>query len=153
MALRRYLWLVLVCTFVVVLLTGCSVVASEPPTRAPANEGAREVQPAPDTPEPLIIEQRVAPRGQEFEIRLQGNPTTGYGWQVTEIDAQKVQMLAEDYVEHKQEDQPIVGAGGTYIFRFRASAEGQTRIVIVYQRPWEKDVDPLRTYTLDLTVR
>jgi inhibitor of cysteine peptidase len=94
-----------------------------------------------------------SPRGQEFEIRLQGNPTTGYGWQVTEIDAQKVQMLAEDYVEHKQGDQPIAGAGGTYIFRFKALTEGQAHIEIVYQRPWEKDVDPLRTYTLELTVR
>ncbi len=153
MALRRYLWLVLVCTFVAMLLAGCSVVASEPPTSAPANEEAREVQPVSDTPEPLIIEQRVAPRGQEFEIRLQGNPTTGYGWQVTEIDAQKVQMLADDYVEHKQGDQPIVGAGGTYVFRFKALTAGQAHIEIVYRRPWEKDVDPLRTYILELTVR
>ena len=72
---------------------------------------------------------------------------------MTEIDEQKVRRIAEEYVESKRGDRQIVGAGGTYVFRFRALAEGQARIEIVYRRPWEKGVEPLRTYILELTVR
>jgi predicted secreted protein len=153
MAVRRCPWLALVCVFAATLLVGCKVAASERPTQMPANKGPIEARAEPDTPEPLIIEQRLAPRGEEFEVHLQGNPTTGYGWQVTEIDEQKVQAMAEDYLEDKQGDQQVVGAGGAYIFRFKALADGQTRIKIVYRRAWEENIEPLRTYILELTVR
>jgi len=153
MTLRRLLLLLLVGSFVMALLAGCRVSASELPAKAAEDERPSDAQPVLDNPEPLIIEERLTPHGEEFEVHLQGNPTTGYAWQVAELDEQKVVKIAEEYVESRPGDQQIVGAGGAYIFRFRASAQGRTRIVMVYRRPWEKDVDPLRTYILDLTVR
>lgn len=153
MAWSKLLGMGVLCFLVLVLLAGCPVAAGRQPAGGSADPKAAEAPQGDDTPDPLVVEQRVATRGEEFEIRLEGNVTTGYSWQVVEIDEKAVHRVSEDYVESKQGDQQVVGSGGTFVFRFKALAQGQTKVKIVYQRPWEKDVEPLRSYTLELTVR
>ena len=46
----------------------------------------------------------------------------------------------------------MVGVGGTEIFRFEAST-GETSLSLVYHLPWEKDVEPLETFTVQVVVR
>jgi predicted secreted protein len=46
-----------------------------------------------------------------------------------------------------------VGAGGVEVFRFEAAGSGQTDLTLVYHRPWEKGVDPLETFAVQITVR
>ena len=58
-------------------------------------------------------------------------------------------------VEFRQapaEGKPVTGAGGTETFRF-AAATGETTLTLVYHRPWEEDVEPLETFTVQVVVR
>lgn len=48
---------------------------------------------------------------------------------------------------------PLVGAGGWEIFRFKAISAGQLILKLVYRRPWEVGVEPVKTFSLEVVVR
>lgn len=72
--------------------------------------------------------------GESFEIKLAGNPSTGYLWALARLP-ESFFLLNESYVP----DQPIkVGSGGTYHFTFVAmkpKIEGDFLFFML--RPWE----------------
>lgn len=91
--------------------------------------------------------------GQVVEVTLESNPTTGYSWEVSAVDAAVLSQLGEvEFREAPKEGEQMVGVGGTETFRF-SSAAGETTLTLVYHRPWEKDVDPLETFTIQVVVR
>ena len=91
--------------------------------------------------------------GQVLEVTLESNPTTGYSWEVTEVDEAVLTQVGEsEFQEAPKEGEEMVGVGGTETFRF-SSAAGKTTLTLVYHRPWEKDVDPLETFSVDVMVR
>ena len=90
-------------------------------------------------------------KGQTLVVTLEGNPTTGYSWEVAEpLDEQVLRQVGE--AEFKQESNAL-GAGGVQVLRFEAVNAGQITLKLVYHRPWEKDVEPLETYSLQVVVR
>lgn len=54
--------------------------------------------------------------------------------------------------EFKPESDAI-GAGGVQVLRFEAVNTGQTTLELAYRRWWEKAVEPLRTYSIQVIVR
>ena len=86
--------------------------------------------------------------GRTFTINLEGNPTTGYRWEVVEYDERMLKLTGEDYTSSSDR----IGAGGIQEFTFTASQAGRTKVELVYRRPWEKDVEPLRTFTAKVRV-
>ena len=91
--------------------------------------------------------------GQELEVTLESNPTTGYSWEVSEVNETVLTQMGEaEFMEAPKEGEQLVGVGGTETFRF-ASAPGETTLTLVYHRPWEKDVEPLETFTVQVVVR
>jgi inhibitor of cysteine peptidase len=89
--------------------------------------------------------------GQELVVSLESNPTTGYGWEVSGIDGAVLVQLGEaEYAQGGAEG--MVGAGGTETFRFTAQGSGQTTLTLIYHRAWEKDVEPIETFSVDVTV-
>ena len=88
--------------------------------------------------------------GEQFDIRLPSNPTTGYRWQV----GGKLNMRIVRLVDTRYEPTAPapLGAGGTEIFTFVGVAQGSAKIQLVYLRPWEKGVAPARTseYTVEV---
>ena len=88
--------------------------------------------------------------GETFEINLEGNPTTGYTWEVdVEPDPAVLGLSGEmDYRSSSDE----VGAGGVFIFPYQATGPGETTLRLVYHRPWEKDEEPLEVYELTVQV-
>ena len=91
--------------------------------------------------------------GQVLEVTLESNPTTGYSWEVSEVDEAVLAQVGEaEFQEAPKEDEQMVGVGGTETFRFTSSA-GETTLTLVYHRPWEKDVEPLETFTVEVVVR
>jgi inhibitor of cysteine peptidase len=40
----------------------------------------------------------------------------------------------------------MVGTGGTFFFKFRATRPGITTINLIYVRPWEKNIQPADTF-------
>lgn len=82
-------------------------------------------------------------------IRLDGNITTGYVWNVKSYN--KNIVFVDDYKYYEGvEDELLVGAPGVFEFMVTALKEGKTEIVFEYMRSWEKE--PVRTVTCDVIV-
>jgi len=88
--------------------------------------------------------------GKTLAISLEGNPTTGYTWEAAEVDGQVLRQAGEP--EFKPESE-AVGAGGVQTLRFETVNSGSTPLKLVYHRPWETDVEPAETFSVQVTVR
>lgn len=89
--------------------------------------------------------------GDQFQVALGGNPTTGYAWTVNISDEGIVAALDEPRYEPDPESAGQVGAGGVYTWRFTAIREGSTRVNFAYARSFE-DRPPLETCTITIRV-
>jgi inhibitor of cysteine peptidase len=89
-------------------------------------------------------------KGQTVVITLEANPTTGYTWAVAELEEHILQRVGE--IEFKPQSD-LVGAPGVQTLRFQAADPGQTALKLVYHRPWEKGVEPLKSFSLQVVVR
>lgn len=86
---------------------------------------------------------------QPFTIALDGNPTTGYQWQLKQLPAQ-VKLVKQQY-QQSQDCQPgMVGCGGKEVFTFQAQQTGKADLVFEYGRPWEKQAGQSRTITVNV---
>ena len=80
---------------------------------------------------------------------MASNPTTGYEWEVAEIDEA---ILKESYHEYKADWPVLIGSGGKDIWHFRAEAEGRTTLTLNYRRSWE-EAEPIQTFSVEVVVR
>lgn len=72
-------------------------------------------------------------QGDKLEIQLAGNPTAGYTWEVSQVDASILEWYATDYVP----DSDLTGSPGIFYVRFKGIASGTTRLALAYKRPFE----------------
>ncbi|MDR3357713.1 MAG: protease inhibitor I42 family protein [Desulfovibrio sp.] len=77
--------------------------------------------------------------GQAFEIRLPGNPSTGFIWVIEHLPRFLEQLGEREYLPDRISG---VGAGGVHVWRFRARVAGEDELRFAYRRLWEKDVPP-----------
>ncbi len=84
-------------------------------------------------------------------VRLEGNPTTGYEWILTDTFNQEIIEPRGEPEFVSEGDDGIVGAGGTYVFRFKALSSGTTTLEFVYERLWEGE--PIETFSVIVYVR
>ena len=73
-------------------------------------------------------------KGTNFEFSLEGNPTTGYTWQVYVDDEEILEYLGEDYVV---DDPNADGSGGVSTLKFKALEKGETKVTLEYAQDWE----------------
>jgi len=93
-------------------------------------------------------------KGQTLVFTLESNPTTGYQWEVIENDESVLQQKGEaEFKSSDTSNPPASGKGGTETFRFYAQNTGNGTLKLVYHRSWEKEVEPLKTFTLQVKVR
>ena len=85
---------------------------------------------------------------QTLVIGMEGNPTTGYSWEVEEVDEAVLRQVGEAEFEPESD---AVGSGGVQILRFEAVNSGQTDPELVYHRSWE-DEEPLETFSIQVTI-
>ncbi|GAB4503959.1 MAG: hypothetical protein Fur0043_09520 [Anaerolineales bacterium] len=90
--------------------------------------------------------------GQTLTVSLEANPTTGYRWQVLQIDPAVLEQSGEAEYKQAAGAEGLTGAGGVETLRFEALAAGQTTLTLGYMRSWES-VPPLKTFTVQVTVR
>lgn len=91
-------------------------------------------------------------KGQTLVISLESNPSTGYSWDVMEIDESILKQDGEsEFISSQSGD--IVGAGGVELLRFETTGVGITYLELGYRRVWEEDVEPLMLFTLSVVVR
>ena len=128
--------------FMLVLLVSLGAIASlasEPPSL--------------DTPGESTLSESDAGRVVDLQptdllvLRLEGNPSTGYGWRVQEMDRGVLRPMPGEEFE-PQSDLP--GAPGIQTLRFAGVTRGQTDLRLVYQRPWERDAAPAKTFSVQV---
>jgi len=86
-----------------------------------------------------------------IEVRLPGNPTTGYQWMQTQQPSDQVLVLTKEDFELVNSDRKMVGVPGTYYFRYVVSGKGNEGIRLQYRRSWEKNQEPAGRF--DVLVR
>jgi inhibitor of cysteine peptidase len=134
-----------------VLLVGCGGGGMAPAaTPEPGVDSAGEVVlTAEDNGSQVVLEQ-----GQVLVVSLASNPTTGYRWEVVEVDEAILRQEGEvEFVVSDARDPPPPGTGGTETFRFVAEGSGETTLTMVYRRPWEEGVEPLETFSVQAAVQ
>ncbi|MCL2298466.1 MAG: protease inhibitor I42 family protein [Proteobacteria bacterium] len=77
--------------------------------------------------------------GQQLEVRLQGNRSTGHQWVQTEPMRGMLRDASPRYELPPTPEgaEPRVGVGGTEIFSFVAARPGVQVLVFEYRRSWE----------------
>ena len=89
-------------------------------------------------------------KGATLSISLQGNPTTGYNWELAEVDQSILKPAGEaDY----KSDSMLIGSGGVYTFKFKALDSGSTSLKLIYYRSFEEDTPPINTFELNVIVK
>jgi inhibitor of cysteine peptidase len=121
------------------LLCGCSVVLAPVPT--PLTKRLTEADAG------HSIELRANDR---LEVTLPGNPTTGFQWDVRDVNTTILQPIGESEFEPPSR---AVGRGTQITLRFAAVGSGQTELKLIYHRSFEQDVPSAQTFEVTVTVR
>jgi inhibitor of cysteine peptidase len=87
--------------------------------------------------------------GQDFLIQLDENPTTGYRWEVREIDTDLIDRTEDQYSQNLDSE---TGGGGVRIFKFTTKKTGQDRIQLKHWRTWEGEKSSIGCFTIQLRV-
>lgn len=115
----------------VLVMTACGPAK----TRLTANDNGRQVE---------------VKAGDLIVISLDGNPSTGYTWEASDLDTAMFAQVGE--TEFKSDSPGLVGAGGTLTLTFEALRAGSATLTLIYHRPWETDVEPLDTFSITVVV-
>lgn len=83
-------------------------------------------------------------RGEILEVRLKAQFGTGYRWELTR-PAARLKLIGQS-VENSTPGEET--AHETQIFRFEARSAGAFNMRFDHIRPWEKGVDPLKTFSI-----
>lgn len=79
--------------------------------------------------------------GEQFEIRLDSNPSTGFQWEMTpDIEPSSVELRDR---HHEPADTELVGASGVDVFLFEAIADAEI-LRLEYVRPFDDPIVPER---------
>jgi inhibitor of cysteine peptidase len=87
-------------------------------------------------------------KDQTLEIRLPAQAGTGYSWTLADPTA-PLKLVRSDAASAA--DRP--GGPQTQLFVMQPTNTGTGDVVINYNRPWEKDKPPARTFVLHVVVR
>jgi inhibitor of cysteine peptidase len=91
--------------------------------------------------------------GQRFTVTLESNPSTGYRWEWVDWQESNLEQIGKAQFKPRETgDPPLVGAGGWEILTFEAVSGGQMTLKLVYRRPWEEGMEPLKTFSLHVIV-
>jgi len=89
--------------------------------------------------------------GQELIIQLDGNPTTGYTWETKDLDTNLFRQVGD--VQFTSSNPKLVGSGGVQTLTLKVLNTGTGTLTLIYHRPWEKDVQPAKTFSVTVTVK
>ena len=82
--------------------------------------------------------------GETYEWKLESNPSTGYGWQIRNVE----EGITVDSEFITKSD--LCGAPGIQVLKIKAELAGTFRLMADYARPWEH-CEPLETKRLEIT--
>lgn len=80
--------------------------------------------------------------GSILTVTLDENQTTGYSW-VSTIDGSALVSEGESALSEEgqgiKEDDAMLGQGGVRVFSYKGTVAGESRVVLTYERSWEKN--------------
>ena len=132
-----------------ILLAGCATGdASRPSSSSPSAPMAATVRPddgAESVPGPVAIA-----LGGTLTLELPVTTGTGYLWELT-LDP--IGMLEGDFAGTTvRRDGAMPGSVTDQRWQLNAVAPGRTTIRAAYRRPWERDVEPARRFSVEVEV-
>ncbi|MBN1642087.1 MAG: protease inhibitor I42 family protein [Anaerolineae bacterium] len=89
-------------------------------------------------------------KGEVMVVRLESNPSTGYGWQVRGLGTGILRQVGAG--EWLPDTPGKLGAPGTEVLRFAAVGKGRATLDLVYARPWETAAEPAKSFSLEVRV-
>ena len=120
-----------ICLLFLMILLGCAMLpaAITPTPSLVLTVTTPSALPDPTDPSQILV----VKSGQNFDIVLPANASTGYHWQITGTpDASLLQSTGQSYLS----EQPVMpGSGGVEVWIFTALAPGETKIEYGYFPP------------------
>ncbi len=86
-------------------------------------------------------------QGSVVNIQLEGNPTTGYTWEVAPGGSGVLEQQGEPAFKA---DSNALGSGGMMTLQFKAAQTGTTALKLIYHRTFEPNVAPLNTFEVTI---
>ncbi|MBO7409774.1 MAG: protease inhibitor I42 family protein [Candidatus Methanomethylophilaceae archaeon] len=83
--------------------------------------------------------------GETFEWKLESNPSTGYSWQIRNVE--EGITVESDFITKSD----LCGAPGVQVLKIKSELAGTFTLLADYARPWE-NCEPLETKELVLDV-
>lgn len=87
-------------------------------------------------------------KGDNFTIRLDENPTTGYMWSIETSDG--LVVLSDEYIP--PQDESLIGAGNVHVWEIQAVETGTQQVNGIYKRSWENVTGNELKYELTVNV-
>lgn len=91
--------------------------------------------------------------GGTLIVALPSNPTTGYSWSVSESSGAQLQLQGEPAFVPAGSTTPVLGAGGTEVFTFKAVDDGKADLKLEYRRPFEPNAAPEKTFSASVEIQ
>ena len=85
----------------------------------------------------------------ELEVVLPGKPTTGYVWKVSSLDTRVLSQCEANFIANDK----AIGSGGMEIIKFHASAAGTSVVRLIFHRPFEENMPPLKTVEVTIIIK
>jgi C1A family cysteine protease len=95
------------------------------------------------SPAALTLEGAVK-RGESVSLVLESNPSTGYSWDVSQLDAAVLQTVGAPQFQQKAN---MPGAPAKQTIKLNVAQDGPASLALVYRRPFEAE-EPMRRVTL-----
>jgi len=91
-------------------------------------------------------------KGQELQVKLPSNPTTGYSWGLTENADQILSTSGKSFFTQDTSGEGQVGVGGIETWVFDAAEPGETTLRFEYRQPFEKGALPVKVIRYQIKV-
>lgn len=88
-------------------------------------------------------------RGDLIKLSLEENPTTGYKWQIVNID-KNILTITNDKYQIQSEG---IGGGGIRNIEFKALQKGDTKIELKNFKIWEGEGESINEFEINLKVK
>ncbi len=102
----------------------------------------------PDTDYSVETEHMEVIKGDNFIVRLDENPTTGFEWSIEVSDG--LVVLSDEYIP--PQDEGLVGAGNVHVWEIQAVETGTQQVNGIYKRSWENITGDELKYELTVNV-
>jgi len=98
---------------------------------------------------------RVILKGKVFRIELPANPTTGYEWNIEQLDQKYFYVISSGFNPPPADGtgEQMLGAGGIAWWEIKPSRRGSSTMKILSFRAWEGKAKTDKTFLLNFKIK